>query len=103
MTTRIPTIGMRDPLQAAVQKTLDTEVRPYIQAHGGDVEIIGIADGDVEVRMFAACGACELKDVTFAGRIRSALLRVEGVRSVRCGAVPLGDRHLDRIAEFFAS
>lgn len=103
MTVLIPTIARQDDLRAAAQRTLDVDVRPYIQAHGGDVEIASIIDGDIEVRMVAACGACELKDVTFAGRIRSALLEVDGIRSVRCGAVPFGGKHLDRIAEFFAS
>jgi len=91
-----------ESLRRLVEITLDTRVRPYIQAHGGDVEVVSIVDGVVEVRMFAACGSCELKDVTFAGRIRSELLTVPGIHSVRSGQVPLGDRHLDRIAAFFA-
>jgi Fe-S cluster biogenesis protein NfuA len=91
-----------DPLAAQVTCVLEEGVRPYLQSHGGDVELTGIDDGVVRVRMFAACGMCELKPVTFASRIRATLLGVPGVRDVLCTSVPLSSQRLDHIAAFFA-
>jgi Fe-S cluster biogenesis protein NfuA len=93
---------VQDPLVVRVTRALDEEVRPYLQSHGGDAELTGISDGVVRVRMFAACGACELKPVTFAARIRTTLLGVPGVSDVTCASVPLSSRRLDDIASFFA-
>jgi Fe-S cluster biogenesis protein NfuA len=31
------------------------EVRPYLQADGGDVEIVGVEDGYVSLRLEGAC------------------------------------------------
>lgn len=89
-------------LETRVRTALDTRVRPFMQSHGGDVEIERIEGDHVHVRMFAACGACELKPVTFASRIRSTLLEVPGVAEVECSSVPLSPKRLDMIAEFFA-
>jgi Fe-S cluster biogenesis protein NfuA len=83
-----------------VQAAMDTQIRPYLQAHGGDIELAGITDGVVDIRMFAACGACELKQVTFASRIRAEILKISGVTEVTCGAVPFTRRELDNIADF---
>jgi Fe-S cluster biogenesis protein NfuA len=94
----------QDPpgLSRAVRLAMDAHIRPYLQAHGGDVEVVGINNGVVNIRMFAACGACELKPVTFSSRVRAEILRVPGVREVTCASVPFTPKRLDRIADFFA-
>lgn len=89
-----------DTLRRA-QEALDTKVRPFMQSHGGDVHLIGVDHGVLEIRMTSACGACELKPVTLASRIRPTLLEVPGVEEVRCSAVPLSCGRLDQIASFF--
>jgi Fe-S cluster biogenesis protein NfuA len=89
-------------LAEQVEQVLDRDIRPFLQSHGGDVEVAGISHGVVRVRMFAACGACELKPVTFAARIRATLLTVPGVPDVTCGAVAFSSQRLDQIALFFA-
>ena len=35
-----------------------TEVRPYLDSHGGDVELLGVEDGVVRVRMQGSCEGC---------------------------------------------
>jgi hypothetical protein len=40
----------RDAVVAALE-----EVRPYLQADGGDVEIVGVEDGYVSLRLEGAC------------------------------------------------
>jgi Fe-S cluster biogenesis protein NfuA len=41
-----------------IQEVLDT-LRPYLQADGGDVELVDVTDeGVVQVRLQGACGTC---------------------------------------------
>ena len=44
---------MKDKVQAALE-----EVRPYLQADGGDVELVDVVDGVVKVRLQGACAGC---------------------------------------------
>ena len=39
-------------------------VRPYLKADGGDVELIGVDDGVVKVRLTGACGGCPMSTMT---------------------------------------
>jgi Fe-S cluster biogenesis protein NfuA len=39
-------------------KELLNEIRPMLQADGGDVEFVGIEGGVVKVRLQGACGTC---------------------------------------------
>jgi Fe-S cluster biogenesis protein NfuA len=42
------------------------EVRPAIQADGGDVELVAITDGVVTVRLIGACRGCPMAASTLA-------------------------------------
>ena len=42
-----------------------TKVRPYVQMHGGDVQLIGIEDGVATLRIYGACVGCSLADMTY--------------------------------------
>ncbi len=63
-----------DPAATAriVQLALD-EVRPYVHSHGGELEVLSIADGVVKLRMHGSCNGCTAADHTVAGRIDVAL------------------------------
>lgn len=76
-------------------------IKPYVQSHGGTVEVLSVRDGVVDVEFRAACRFCEMKAVTFGGTVRPVLLELEGVVGVTCRAVELSPERLDRIAEFF--
>jgi Fe-S cluster biogenesis protein NfuA len=41
-----------------VEAVLDAEVRPMLQADGGDITLVDIDDGDVHVRLVGACSSC---------------------------------------------
>ncbi|MDD5191140.1 MAG: NifU family protein [Dehalococcoidales bacterium] len=55
-----------------VQKILD-EIRPSLQADGGDVELVGVKDGTVSVRLTGACGGCPMSTMTLKMGIERAL------------------------------
>jgi len=51
-------------LQEKIQAALD-KVRPQLQADGGDVELVSVAeDGKVSVRLKGACGGCPMSQMT---------------------------------------
>jgi Fe-S cluster biogenesis protein NfuA len=41
-----------------------SKVRPMLQRDGGDVELAGITDGTVKVRLTGACGHCPMSTMT---------------------------------------
>ena len=44
---------MREKVEAIIN-----EIRPMLQADGGDIELVDIEDGVVKVRMHGACAGC---------------------------------------------
>jgi NifU-like protein len=43
---------------AAIRKFLDEDVRPYILADGGDIELVTVDGNKVLVKLMGACVAC---------------------------------------------
>jgi len=95
------------PLDERVGGALE-EVRPYLDSHGGDVELVAVEDGVVRVRMQGSCDGCPSSAATLKLAIEDAIHRaapeVEEVRAegeaapaaagkesptARPGAVPL--------------
>ncbi len=57
---------------AVVDQALEA-VRPYIQSHGGEVEVLGVEDGVVRVRLAGSCHGCAGSTVTLKRGIEAAL------------------------------
>jgi Fe-S cluster biogenesis protein NfuA len=74
---------MVDNITDKVQNALET-IRPYLQADGGDVELVNVKDdGIVEVRLTGACVGCPMSQMTLRAGIERALLReVPGIKRV---------------------
>jgi peroxiredoxin Q/BCP len=65
-----------------VQGVLDM-LRPFMQADGGDVELVGIDAGIVQVRLQGACGTCPSSTVTLKLGLEAQLKqRVPGILGV---------------------
>jgi Fe-S cluster biogenesis protein NfuA/nitrite reductase/ring-hydroxylating ferredoxin subunit len=58
--------------EEVVEEALDS-VRPYIQSHGGDVELLSVEEGVVHVRMSGACHGCAASSMTLRRGIEEAL------------------------------
>ena len=69
-------------MEEEIKKALD-EIRPALQADGGDVEYVGM-DGDVvQVRLKGACNGCPMATLTLKNGIEVIIKkRVPGVASV---------------------
>lgn len=54
---------MGEPVRDRVEKAL-AELRPSLQADGGDIELLGVDYGVVKVRMKGACAGCPMSTMT---------------------------------------
>lgn len=65
-----------------VEEALD-EIRPYVESHGGEVELLEIDEGVVHVRMSGACQGCAGSAITLRRGIEQTLReRYPGFREV---------------------
>ena len=49
------------------------EVRPYLQSHGGNVELLGVKEGVARLRMQGSCSGCPSSTVTLRLAIEEAI------------------------------
>jgi Fe-S cluster biogenesis protein NfuA/nitrite reductase/ring-hydroxylating ferredoxin subunit len=61
-------------VQTRVVRALE-EVRPYLQSHGGNVELLGIEGSVARVRMEGSCDGCPSSAVTLKLAIEEAVLK----------------------------
>lgn len=50
-------------MQEKIQAVLD-QIRPALQADGGDIELVNVNDGIVSVRLKGACSGCPMSTMT---------------------------------------
>jgi Fe-S cluster biogenesis protein NfuA/nitrite reductase/ring-hydroxylating ferredoxin subunit len=79
------------PLADRVDRALE-HVRPYMESHGGNVELLSLEDGVARLRLEGSCSDCSASAVTLELAIKQALeqaapdldgLEVEGVMEER--------------------
>ena len=69
---------MKEKIQAVIDK-----IRPMLQADGGDVELVGVEDGIVKVRLKGACAGCPMSQMTLKNGIERLLKQeIPEVKSV---------------------
>lgn len=59
-------------LQERVAQALE-EVRPYLDSHGGDVELLGVEDGVARLKLVGHCRACAASTSTLEHVVEDAL------------------------------
>jgi Fe-S cluster biogenesis protein NfuA len=71
-----------ETLEQQVKAALE-EVRPALRMDGGDVELVGVDEGVVQVRLLGACGGCPMAMMTLVGFVEERLKqRVPDIRQV---------------------
>jgi Fe-S cluster biogenesis protein NfuA len=50
---------IREQAEEAIQ-----EIRPHLQADGGDIELVDVEDGVAKVRLKGACAGCPMSTMT---------------------------------------
>lgn len=59
---------MREQVEAVLAK-----VRPTLRADGGDIELIDVKDGVVQVALTGACSGCPMSQMTLKHGVEKAL------------------------------
>jgi Fe-S cluster biogenesis protein NfuA len=59
-------------MREKVEEVLN-QIRPSLQADGGDVELIDVVDGVVKLKLKGACAGCPMSQMTLAFGIERVL------------------------------
>jgi len=54
---------LKETIEDRVQKAIQ-ELRPNLQADGGDIELLGVEKGIVKVKLKGACAGCPMSTMT---------------------------------------
>jgi len=69
---------MREEIEAALE-----QIRPALQADGGDVELVEVNNGVVKLRLRGACSGCPMATMTLHQGVERLLKeQVPGVKEV---------------------
>jgi Fe-S cluster biogenesis protein NfuA len=63
---------MSETLETRVKKALE-EVRPQLQADGGDIEYVGFDNGVVKVKLQGSCSGCPMSAMTLQWGVENFL------------------------------
>ena len=76
---------MKETLKDRVGKILE-ELRPQLQADGGDLELVEVENGIVKVKMKGACASCPMSTMTLKRGVESFLKKkipeIAGVEAI---------------------
>ncbi len=73
---------MNETTEKKVQKALE-EIKPSIQADGGDIELVAVEKDTVKVRLKGACAGCPMATLTLKqGVERLIKAKVPEIRNV---------------------
>ena len=62
-------------MREKIEKAL-ANIRPALQADGGDVELIDVNEDVVKVRLKGACGGCPMSQLTLSQGVERAIKKV---------------------------
>jgi Fe-S cluster biogenesis protein NfuA len=69
-------------LKSKIEKALE-EVKPYIESHGGDFEVVSAKASKVKIRVKGACLGCPMAQATFGAGMEEMIKKaVPAVKSV---------------------
>ncbi len=63
---------MTETIESRVKKALE-ELRPHLQADGGDVQFVAVKNGIVQVKLKGACNGCPMSARTVQFGIENSL------------------------------
>ncbi|MEJ2272857.1 MAG: NifU family protein [Candidatus Bathyarchaeota archaeon] len=63
---------MSETLETRVKKALE-EVKPQLQADGGDIEYVGFDNGVVKVKLQGSCSGCPMSAMTLQWGVENFL------------------------------
>jgi Fe-S cluster biogenesis protein NfuA len=74
---------MQSDLINSIEELLDDKVRPALALHDGNVEVVGLDDGVLRVKLLGSCRGCPTADLTMESlvdeEVRAAFPQVKAV------------------------
>jgi len=64
---------LHDPLAQKVLRVLEEHILPGVHRDGGDIELLGVTDGVVRVKMHGACAGCPASSATLHHGVQATL------------------------------
>lgn len=68
--------GLDPEAEAEVERAVEAamaEIKPLVESHGGDIEVVSVEDGVVKVRMKGTCNGCASSSATLTYGLEAAL------------------------------
>ena len=59
---------MREKVEKAI-----SEIRPFLEADGGNIELVDVQEGIVKVKLVGACGSCPMSQMTLKRGVEARL------------------------------
>jgi Fe-S cluster biogenesis protein NfuA len=61
-------------MQRTIEELIESGIRPQLQAHGGDIELLEVSnDGTVRIRLIGQCATCPASHLTLENLISAVL------------------------------
>lgn len=61
-------------LKERIADALESDVKPYLAMHGGDVELVNLEEGLVTLKLKGACHGCSMAAITFQMGVEQLLI-----------------------------
>ena len=76
-------IGVITKMLEEVKGVIEKDIRPLLEMEGGSIELEGVEDGVVKVRLTGACAGCPMSQFTLVNFVEATLKdKVPGVKQV---------------------
>lgn len=62
-------------LIAKIEETIQ-QLRPFLEADGGDIQLVDIVDNVAQVRLLGACKSCNMSAMTLRAGVEEAVKKV---------------------------
>lgn len=63
---------MQEDIKRKVEEAIE-EIRPNLQADGGDIELVSVTDGVAKVKLKGACAGCPMSTMTIKWGVENFL------------------------------
>lgn len=61
-------------IEEKIQQVIDEKVKPYLGEHNGDIKLLGIKDGVVQIKLLGQCSGCVSAKYTVENVVETALM-----------------------------
>ena len=66
-----------------INNVINTKIRPLLAEHNGDIEVVKIENGIVEVKLLGACSGCPSAKSTMEELVASELKEIPEVKDIQ--------------------